>query len=116
MKQYMKSVMTMAAMLLFTLGAWADPTVTIIKQLNGTVTTSSGDVTYAFDNDVCVLTVTPANGYYVTEEYITAYATVTGAEAQGRTRQPNINEHLLEMSADENNGDPSGVTKYLIYP
>ena len=55
MKQYMKSVMTMAAMLLFTLGAWADPTVTIIKQLNGTVTTSSGDVTYAFDNDVCVL-------------------------------------------------------------
>ena len=116
MKQYMKSVMTMAAMLLFTLGAWADPTVTIIKQLNGTVTTSSGDVTYAFDDGVCVLTVTPANGYYVTEEYITAYATVTGAEAQGRTRQPNINEHLLEMSADENNGDPSGVTKYLIYP
>ena len=116
MKQYMKSVMTMAAMLLFTLGAWADPTVTIIKQLNGTVTTSSGDVTYAFDDGVCVLTVTPANGYYVTEEYITAYATVTGAEAQGRTRQPNINEHLLEMSADENNGDPSGVTKYLINP
>ena len=62
MKQYMKSVMTMALMLLFTLGAWADPTVNIKKQLNGVDNDAAGPVTPSISNGVCTLTVTPASG------------------------------------------------------
>ena len=89
---YMKRILTMAIVFLFTLGAWADPTVTIIKKLNGvTATTSSpGDATSNVSEGVCTLTVTPVSGNYVTSEFITVSSTVTGDMAQVRQQSPNM--------------------------
>ena len=84
MKQYMKSVMTMALMLLFTSGAWADPTVNIKTQLNGVDNNAAGTATSDISNGVCTLTVTPASGNYVTKDFITASSSVTGNMAQTR--------------------------------
>ena len=74
MKHNIKYVIALAFMLLLTEGAWADPAVTIIKQLNGSAvtTTSPGEVMSEIADEVCTLTVTPASGYYVTSENITA--------------------------------------------
>ena len=112
MKQYMKSVMTMALMLLFTLGAWADPTVNIKKQLNGVDNDAAGTVTPSISNGVCTLTVTPASGNYVTENNITASSSVTGEMAQTPRRDPGLDNELIEITASDDNTDPSGVTKY----
>ena len=112
MKQYMKSVMTMALMLLFTLGAWADPTVNIKKQLNGVDNDAAGTVTSSISEGVCTLTVTPASGNYVTEDYITAYSSVTGNMAQTPRRDPGLDVSTIEVTASDDNADPSGVTKY----
>ena len=116
MKQYMKSVMTTALMLLFTSGAWADPTVNIKKQLNGVDNDAAGTVTYSISTTgtpkKCTLTVTPASGNYVTENNITASSSVTGEMAQTPRRDPGLDNELIEITASDDNTDPSGVTKY----
>ena len=109
--KYMKSIMTTAFMFLFAMGAWADPTVNIKKQLNG-VDTETGTVTSSISEGVCTLTVTPADGNYVTVDYITAYSTVTGDMANGRTRNLDLDNIPIEVTASASNTDPSGVTKY----
>ena len=114
MKQYMKSVMTMALMLLFTSGAWADPTVNIKTQLNGVDNNAAGTATSDISNGVCTLTVTPASGNYVTKDFITAYSSVTGNMAQTPRRDPGLDNELIEVTASDDNADPSGVTKYTL--
>ena len=111
MKQYMKSVMTMALMLLFTLGAWADPTVTIKKQLDGAAT-ETGTATSNISEGVCTLTVTPASGNYVTVDNITAYAVWDGSMAQAPRRDPGLVETPITVEALDASADPSGETKY----
>ena len=78
MKQYMKSVMTMALMLLFTSGAWADPTVNIKKQLNGVDNNAAGTVTPSISNGVCTLTVTPDDKTYNVGDDITLTVSYDG--------------------------------------
>ena len=114
MKQYMKSVMTMALMLLFTSGAWADPTVNIKKQLNGVDNDAAGTVTPSISNGVCTLTVTPASGNYVTENNITASSSVTGEMAQTPRRDPGLDVSTIEVTALNASADPSGETKYTL--
>ena len=115
MKQYMKSVTTMALMLLFVSGAWAAD-VNIKKQLNGGDNDAAGTVTSSISEGVCTLTVTPASGNYVTEDYITAYSSVTGNMAQTPRRAPEegpgLDDEPIEVTASDDNADPSGVTKY----
>lgn len=110
MKQYMKSVMTMALMLLFVSGAWAAD-VNIKKQLNGTAT-ETGTVTSDISNGVCTLTVTPPDGSYVTKDFITASSSVTGGMAQTPRRDPGLDNSTIAVTASDDNTDPSGVTKY----
>lgn len=115
MKHNIKYVIALVFMLLMTQGAWADPTVTIIKQLNGSAvtTTSPGEVTSEIENSKCTLTVTPAYGYYVTSEYITAYSVVTGNVAQApQRRSPNLDNDPITVTAIGDQSDPSGVTQY----
>lgn len=115
MKHKIKYVIALAFMLLLSQGTWADPAVTIIKQLNGeaVTTTSSGEVTSEIENSKCTLTVTPAYGYYVTSEYITAYSVVTGNVAQApQRRSPNMDNDPITVTAIGNQSDPSGVTQY----
>lgn len=117
MKHNIKYVIALVFMLLMTQGAWADPTVTIIKQLNGSAvtTTSPGDVTSEIADGVCTLTVTPAYGYYVTSEYITAYSVVTGNVAQApQRRSPNLDNDPITVTAIGDQSDPSAVTQYTL--
>ena len=115
MKHNIKYVFALAFMLLMTQGAWADPTVTIIKQLNGTTvtTTSPGDVTPEIANGKCTLTVIPAQGNYVTKDFITAYSVVSGDMAQApRRTNPNLDNDPIEVSNKGENTDPAGTTTY----
>ena len=112
MKQYMKSVMTMALMLLFTSGAWAAD-VTIKKQLNGTAT-ETGTATSSISNGVCTLTVTPPDGSYVTKDFITAYAVWNGNMAQTPRRDPGLDNSTIAVTASDDSADPSGETKYTL--
>ena len=112
MKQYMKSVMTMALMLLFTSGAWAAD-VTIKKQLNGTAT-ETGTATKSISEGVCTLTVTPPDGSYVTKDFITAYAVWNGNMAQTPRRNPGLVDNPIAVTESDASADPSGETKYTL--
>ena len=114
MKHNLKYVISLVFMLLLTQSTWADPTVTIIKKLNGAVVTetSPGDVTQSIANSKCTLTVTPAQGYYVTKDFITAYSVVTGGAAQTPRRSPDLDNDPIEVSNKGENTDPTGITTY----
>ena len=113
MKQYMKSVTTMALMLLFVSGAWAAD-VNIKKQLNGVDNDAAGTVTSSISEGVCTLTVTPASGNYVTVDKITAYSSVTGGMAQTPRRDPGLDVSTIAVTALNASADPSGETKYTL--
>jgi hypothetical protein len=68
MKQFALTV----ALMLSTTMMWAADEVTIIKKLNGITNSSAGTVTSAVSNGKCTLTVTPADGNYITVDFITA--------------------------------------------
>ena len=115
MKHNLKYVISLAFMLLVTQGAWADdPTVTIIKQLNGAVVTESspGTVTPEIGDGVCTLTVTPEQGNYVTKDFITVYSVVKGEVAQAPRRSPNLDTDPITVNNKGANTDPTGVTTY----
>ena len=114
MKHNLKYVISLVFMLLLTQSTWADPTVTIIKKLNGAVVTetSPGDVTQSIANSKCTLTVTPAQGYYVTKDFITAYSVVNGNAAQTPRRSPDLDNDPIEVSNKGENTDPTGETTY----
>ena len=114
MKHNIKYVISLVFMLLLTQSTWADPTVTIIKKLNGAVVTetSPGDVTQSIANSKCTLTVTPAQGYYVTKDFITVYSVVTGGAAQTPRRSPDLDNDPIEVSNKGENTDPTDVTTY----
>lgn len=114
MKHNLKYVISLVSMLLLTQSTWADPTVTIIKKLNGAVVTetSPGDVTQSIANSKCTLTVTPAQGYYVTKDFITAYSVVNGNVAQTPRRSPDLDNDPIEVSNKGENTDPTDVTTY----
>ena len=113
MKHNIKYVISLVFMLLLTQSTWADPTVTIIKKLNGAATTSAGTVADpVIANGKCTLTVTPASGYYVTKDNITAYSVVAGNVAQTPRRSPNLDNDPIEVRNAGTNTDPSGVTTY----
>lgn len=114
MKCNIKYVMSLMFVLLFTLGAWADPNISVIKQLNGDVVTTSspGEVTYSVSDGTCTLTVTPELGNYVTSENITVFSVVTGNEAQGRKNAPNLDVTPIEVTPVDASANPSGTTRY----
>ena len=114
MKHNLKYVISLVFMLLLTQSTWADPTVTTIKKLNGAVVTetSPGDVTQSIANSKCTLTVTPAQDYYVTKDFITAYSVVNGNVAQTPRRSPDLDNDPIEVSNKGENTDPTGETTY----
>ncbi len=114
MKHNIKYVISLVFMFLLTQGAWADPAVTIIKQLNGSpaATASPGEVTSEIANGKCTLTVTPAEGNYVTKDFITVYSVVTGNVAQGPRRTPDLDNTPIAVSNKGENTDPTGTTTY----
>ena len=112
MKHNARYVTTLIIMLSFALGAWAEPTVNIVKQLNGTANDAAGTASAEIEDGWCTLTVTPASGNYVTADFITAYSTVPGSSANIRTRTPELDNALIEITQIDEEPDPSGKTKY----
>ena len=115
MKHNLKYVISLVFMLLLTQSTWADPTVTIIKKLNGAVVTETSPGVVAdpvIASGKCTLTVTPAQGYYVTKDFITAYSVVTGGAAQTPRRSPDLDNDPIEVRNAGENTDPTGVTTY----
>ena len=108
MKQYMKYMTTMVALLAMTVGTWA--TSVTINVLPSQLPTAPGTVTQSISEGVCTLTVTPASGYQASLENISVELTVSGSVAQAPRRSPNI--YHVEVTALTPNADPSGETRY----
>ena len=111
MKRYMNKVLTIAALLLLTsFGARAEQTVTIVIKPS----TSAGTVSYSITNGICTLTATPASGYYLTVDNLTATTSLDGGGVQVRRKADGINvsNETLEITATDASANPSGTTKY----
>ncbi len=112
MRYSIKQLVMTVALLLSTTMAWAAGEVTIIKKLNGSTSSSAGTVTQSISGGKCTLTVTPAEGNYITVDFITAERTVSGGIAQApRRRTPGMDNNIT-VTAESSSADPSGVTKY----
>ena len=111
MRYSMKHFALTVALMLSTTMVWAANEVTIIKKLNGTTNSSAGTVTSAVSNGKCTLTVTPADGNYITVDFITAERLVSGNMAQAPRRRIGM-DNMLTVSAVSSSDDPSGETKY----
>lgn len=114
MKTNKKFLVMMAAMMLMVTSAWASGTITVVKMLNGTANDAAGTVTSSVSatNNVCTLTVTPAEGNYATKEGIAAERVISGDLAQSRRRNAPEMSNLIEVSATDATADPSGMTTY----
>ena len=110
MKQYMNKFLTIAALLLLTsFGARAEQTVTTVIKPSA----AAGTVTSAISNGVCTLTVTPASGYYLTVENLSAVTTLNGGAVQTPRRRIDIDPGTtVEITATDASADPSKATTY----
>ena len=81
MKYNMNRVLSIVALLMLTLGTWAAKTVNITVSPE-----NAGTMDYEIDGNVCTLTVTPAEGYYLTADNLTAVATLNGSAMQAPKR------------------------------
>ncbi len=123
MKQMMKYTFAIVTMLLVSLGAKANGKVTvngtdvIDEQGNSATYTSpqgQGTVAASIDNSrVITLTITPADGYFVLKDDITAIKTVNGENAQ--TRAPGYNTPL-DITGDDIAIGPTGKTYSFTMP
>ncbi len=109
MKHYMNKFLTIAALLMLTtLGARAEQNVNIKVTPEG-----AGTVTYSITSGVCTLTVTPASGYYLTVENLSAVTTLNGGAMQTPSRRIDIDPGTtVEITATDASADPSKTTTY----
>jgi hypothetical protein len=106
------NLVMMVATLLMATNVWAGGDVRIIKQLNGTVDNDAGTVISDISDGKCTLTVTPADGNYITVEFITAERTIVGDLAQTRLKAPDMNGNDIEVDELDVTAGPSGTTTY----
>ena len=114
MKYIAKQLMMMVLLMTTATTVWAAGTVTVVKKLNGTTNSSAGTVEQLISNGTCTLTVTPADGNYITVANITAERVVTGGSAQAPRRaggEPSMDNNIT-VTAVGSTTDPSGVTRY----
>lgn len=122
MKQMMKYTFAIVTLLLVSLGAKADGKITV----NGTVvydvqgtsqnayTSTEGTVSASIDNSrVVTLTITPAEGYFVMKDNISAVKTIDGSYAQ--TRTPGVNTPL-DITGDDIVIGPTAKTYTFTMP
>lgn len=106
MKQMMKYTLAIVTMLLVSLGVNANEVVkvngtTVIDEQGNltTYTSTQGTVAASIDNSrIVTLTITPAEGYFVFKDNITAIKTIDGSNAQ--TRTPDFNTPLAITGDD----------------
>ena len=110
MKHNMNRVLSVVALLMLTIGAWAAQAqeVTIVKN-----PTDGGTVTSSITEGVCTLTVTPEAGYYL--KSLTAVTTLNGGAMQAPQRRLQIKEgEPLEITPTVANTDSAAVTTYTL--
>ena len=110
MKQMKHQVLTLAALLLASANMWAGQVVIKTSPANsGSVTASE-----AAAGQTCTLTVTPAEGYYLTAENLSAVTTLNSGALQTPRRADGIDvaSQPVAITATDASADPSGVTTY----
>ncbi len=107
MKHHLNRALSVVALLMLSLSTWASGEVTI-----SVVPANAGTVTSAISDGVCTLTVTPAQGYYLTAANLQAVTILNGEAMQAPRRAIPINDGALAISATNADADPSGVTTY----
>ena len=110
MKNYMKSIMAVAALLLCSTVTQAGD-VTVITQVDGQTSTAGGTATADKSSNISggetvTITVTPNQGYYLNT--ITVVKTIDGSQAQ--TRAPGFSEPLTVTHAS--GSDVTGTATY----
>ena len=109
MKYYMSKFITIAVLLLTSVAAWAGDVRTVMMPSNNAGTVQASQ---AGPGETCTLTVTPASGYYMTADYLTAVKIVDGDIAQAPRRAAGIDDENITITPTDATADPSGVTTY----
>ena len=114
MKNYIKSTITIVALLLYVTTAWAGGRIRVNNttwvfdgQAYNTYWGDFGSVSATIDENTgtCTLTATPLDGCFITKDYITVVKTIEGENAQ--TRTPGFNTPI-EVSGDDAAIGPDG--------
>ena len=113
----MNKVLTIAVLLMLTtLGARAEQHVNIVVKPSASAGTVTYQITGAINGvgGVCTLTVTPASGYYLKIENLTATTSLdgSGVQAPRMTRGIDVSSETLTITASNASADPSSVTTY----
>ena len=116
MKLRTKSIITLVAMLLSGIGAFAEDgtggqqwTLTYLLDGEASTEANAGTVVGTISGSTATLTVTPAEGNYITKDQITVVRTIAGDYAH--TRSAEISSPV-EITATSQTADPSGKTTY----
>ena len=105
MKHNMNRVLSIVALLMLTIGAWAEA-----ERVN--ITATGGQVEYSISGTTCTLTATPNAGNYLTVANLTAVKVISGSVVQAPARRSiDIDENVTITPTNES-ADPSGVTTY----
>ncbi len=104
-----------AVMLLTTLGGVAANAYTVTYMIDNSIVDVSGGkapgiVEYSSADGIGTITVTPADGYYLTAEYLTVTKTIAGGYGQTRA-DVNVAGSVI-VEATDADADPSGKTTY----
>ena len=106
MKHNMNRVLSVVALLMLTIGAWAEA-----ERVN--ITATGGQVEYSISGTTCTLTATPNSGYFLMKNCLTAVKVVSGSVVQAPARRSiDIDDENVTITATDESADPSGVTTY----
>ena len=86
-KQDLKYIIVLLALLMLNGQVWANGNVTIVKQVDGEVSTDGGTAVSSISEGTCTLTVVPAAGYYVQNADITGVVTLNAGNAWAKPRR-----------------------------
>ena len=110
MKHRMRYLYLLSLLLLYTTGAWGGGTITVITQVEGTVSAEGGQVTTEVTDGTCLLTVAPISGYQITADDIKVAKVISADFAQARGNAPALVETIPLTTVQAS--DPTRPSRY----
>ena len=110
MKHRMRYLYLLSLLLLYTTGAWGGGTITVITQVEGTVSAEGGQVTTEVTDGTCLLTVAPISGYQITADDIKVTKVISADFAQARGNAPALVETIPLTTVQAS--DPTRPSRY----